>query len=313
MMKSRILFVLPLVAGISLSATLLIFIAMAAVASGQQRDDRMQIPDIPTEKVEMLVDLGGRKLDCCIYGEGSPTILLLSGGRAPQVYWNPVVPDLAEKTTVLTYDRSGCGKSPLGDLPTHGVQAAKDLDSLLKALNLPKPYIVVGHSYGGKVARLFTSMYPDDVGGLILEDTQHEDVLQEERKILKGEDLRTFEEMVAMMKGRDPPVTEIDYISTTAEQVRESGPLPEIPFVVISSGKRLKSAPREFSEEGQEALAKLNMELQERLVNLIPGGRQIIVEDVGHNIHVEKPDALIIPVLEMVEKLRRSGQTPQSR
>jgi pimeloyl-ACP methyl ester carboxylesterase len=156
-------------------------------------------------------------------------------------------------------------------------------------------------------------MYPDDVGGLILEDTQHEDVLQEERKVLKGKDLRMLEDMVAMMKGRDPPVTEIDYIYITTEQVRNSGPLPEIPFVVISSGKRLKSAPREFSEEGRVVLAKLNTELQQRLVNLIPGGRHIIVEDVGHNIHVEKPDALIVPVLDMVEELRRVGQTSQSK
>jgi pimeloyl-ACP methyl ester carboxylesterase len=295
------------------TTALICSLLMVAVASGQQRDNRLPIPDIPTDKVEMLVDLGGRMLDCCVYGEGSPTILLLSGGRAPQVYWNPVVPDLAEKTTVLTYDRSGCGKSPLGDLPTHGAQAAKDLDALLKAVDPPKPYIVVGHSYGGKVARLFTSIYPDDVGGLILEDTQHEDALQEEREILKGEDLRKLEEMVAMMKGRDPPVTEIDYINVTAEQLRDSDPLPEIPFVVISSGKRLKSAPGPFSDEGRKAVAELNRELQERLVRLIPGGRQIIVEDVGHNIHVEKPDALIIPVLEMVEELRRLGQTSQSK
>jgi len=295
------------------TTALICSLLMVAVAWGQQRDNRMQIPDIPTEKVEMLVDLGGRKLDCCVYGEGSPTILLLSGGRAPQAYWNPVVSDLAEKTTVLTYDRAGSGKSPLGDLPTHGMQAAKDLDTLLKALDLPKPYIVVGHSYGGKVARLFTSMYPDDVGGLILEDTQHEDILQEERKILKGEDLRMLEEIVAMMKGRDPPVTEIDYIEITARQLRDSGPLPEIPLVVISSGKRLKSGPREFSEEGREALVELNREMQQRLVDLIPGGKQIIVEDVGHNIHVEKPGALIIPVLDMVEELRISAPAPQSK
>lgn len=282
---------------------------LGTVVNGQTAVERARIPDASIKKMEKLVDVGGGKLDCTVYGEGSPTIVLLSGGRAPQVYWNPVVPDIAEKTTVLTYDRAGCGKSPLGDQPAHGMQSARDLDALLRELDLPKPYVVVGHSYGGKIARLFTSLYPEDVGGLILEDTQHEDVLEEERKILKGEDLQILEGMLVMMKGRDPPVTEIDYIGITAEQVRKSRPLPEIPFLVISSGKRMREVPRAFSAEARLELAELNRELQRRLVNLIPGGKQIIVEDAGHNIHVEKPEALILPVLEMVTEVRKEGRS----
>jgi pimeloyl-ACP methyl ester carboxylesterase len=37
---------------------------------------------------------------------------------------------------------------------------------------------------------------------------------------------------------------------------------------------------------------------------LIPGGRQIIVEGAGHNIHVDKPEALIAPVGEMIKEVR---------
>ena len=99
--------------------------------------------------MESMIDVGGRKLHCCVYGSGSPTVVLVSGLEAPQVYWNPVIPDLAAKTTVLTYDRAGIGKSEIGDLPTHGEQSARDLHVLLDKLGLPKPYILVGHSYGG--------------------------------------------------------------------------------------------------------------------------------------------------------------------
>lgn len=56
----------------------------------------------------------------------------------------------------------------------------KDIYVLLKNLDVPKPYILVGHSYGGKIARLFASMYSEDLGGLILEDTQHEDILNKQ-------------------------------------------------------------------------------------------------------------------------------------
>jgi len=151
--------------------------------------EQVRIPEISTPKIENMIDVGGRKLHCCVYGSGSPTVVLVSGFEAPQVYWNPVIPDLAEKTTVVTYDRAGVGKSEIGDLPAHGEQSAKDLHILLDKLGVPRPYILVGHSYGGSVVRLFASVYPDDMGGLILEDTQHEDVLKEMRKILKGKDL----------------------------------------------------------------------------------------------------------------------------
>jgi len=51
----------------------------------------------------------------------------------------------------VTYDRAGIGKSEIGDLPTHGEQSAKDLQVLLDKLGVPRPYILVGHSYGGGI------------------------------------------------------------------------------------------------------------------------------------------------------------------
>jgi hypothetical protein len=116
-------------------------------ASKRSSQEHARIPEISTPKMESMVDVGGRKLHCCVYGSGSPTVVLSSGLEAPQVYWNPVIPDLAAKTTVLTYDRAGIGKSEIGDLPAHGEQSAQDLHVLLDKLGLPKPDIPVGHSW----------------------------------------------------------------------------------------------------------------------------------------------------------------------
>jgi len=266
----------------------------------------IQIPDITTPKTEKMVDVGGRRLHSCVYGKGAPTVVLVSGFGAPQAYWNPVVPDLAAQTTVLTYDRAGIGKSEIGDLPTHGEQAAADLHALLDKLDLPKPYIVVGHSYGGSVARLFASMYPDDIGGIILEDSQQEGVLEEQRKILKGEDLARLEEMVAKFAAPDNPKTEGDYRFITSEQVKNSQPLPQVPFVVLTAGDRSKGMPPIFSEEARKKMVKLGMEMQKELAALIPGGKHMIINDVGHNIHLERPEALIKPVIEMIEEVRKN-------
>jgi len=236
--------------------------------------EAFQNQDIITPKTEKMIDLGGRSLHSCVYGKGSPTVALVSGFGAPQAYWNPVVPELAAQTTVLTFDRAGIGKSEIGELPTHGKQAATDLHTLLNKLNLPKPYIVIGHSYGGKVVRLFASMYPDDIGGIILEDSSHEGILEEQRKILKGKDLEQLEEMVSSFATTDNPKTEGDYSFITMEQVKNSKPLPQVPFVVLTAGDRSKHMPPIFSDEANKKLAELGLEMQKKLVAMIPGGKQ---------------------------------------
>jgi len=275
----------------------------ASIGSPQEE---IRIPEISTPKIERLIDVGGRKLHCCVYGTGSPTVVLVSGLEAPQAYWNSVIPDLAAKTTVMTYDRAGVGKSEIGDLPAHGEQSAKDLQVLLDRSGVPRPYILVGHSYGGNVVRLFASMSPDGMAGLILEDTQHEDVLNELRKILQGKDLEAFEQlMVERFSAPENPKTEADYRNITREQVSKSKPLPRMPFVVLSTGsERAKAMQPMFSDEAIEKIAKLDLDLQKDLAALIPGGRLIIVEGAGHDIHMGKPEALIAPVVEMIKEVR---------
>jgi pimeloyl-ACP methyl ester carboxylesterase len=294
-----------------MGAILMYFLCSNSVLLPQSQEgqespqEQIQIPEISTSKIEHMVDVGRRKLHCCVYGNGSPTVVLVSGFEAPQEYWNSVVPDLAAKTTVVTYDRAGVGKSEINDLPTHGLQSAKDLQVLLHKLGVPKPYLLVGHSYGGSVVRLYASLYPDDMGGLILEDTQHEDVLIELRKIVKGKDLEAFEQLVVdMYSAPDNPKTEGDYRNITREQLRKSRPLPRIPFVILTSPGRANAMKPLFSDEAIEKIAEQDEVLNKKLAALIPGGRQIVVEGAGHNIHMDKPEALITPVVEMINEVR---------
>ena len=51
----------------------------------------VEIAEIDTPREEAMVDVGGRRLHCVRYGKGAPTVVLISGFRAPQRYWNPVV------------------------------------------------------------------------------------------------------------------------------------------------------------------------------------------------------------------------------
>jgi GWxTD domain-containing protein len=275
--------------------------------------EEVKIPEISTPRVEHLVDVGGRKLHCFVYGSGSPTVVLSSGLSAPQEYWNTVIPELAAKATVLTYDRAGVGKSEIGSLPADGGQSAKDLHILLGKLSAPKPYILVGHSFGGMIVRLFASAYPDDLGGLILEDSQHEDNLIELKRILRGKDLEAFNELLGdRFITPENPKTEADYREMTREKLRQSKPLPRIPLVVLTSAGRAKAMGPMFSAEAIEKMEEMDTALNEKLAALIPGGKLIIVEGTGHNIHMDKPQAVIAPIMEMIKSAREKG-SPQAR
>ena len=254
------------------------------------------------DKKELMVDVGGYKLHCRVFGKGTPAIVLISGANVLQTYWDMVIPTLSAKTTIVTYDRAGYGKSGIGNHVYHGVQQAEELKVMLDKIDIQGPYILVGHSFGGYFARLFSSKYPQSMAGLILEDTTSENVTEYRRRRLKGEDLKFFKKM------EDGPLPEnvrpeIKARKITEKQVREISQMPRIPFLIISGGKQLNR--RRFSQESNRIMQEIKIELHKKCLELIPDGKHIIVEGVYHTIHSEKPQTFIESVFELLEKARK--------
>ena len=81
---------------------------------------------------------------------------------------------------VCTYDRAGTGTSdhrPTG-LHVTSLFEAKELQALLEGAAISPPYVLVAHSYGGFIARLFAAHYPQETAGLVLIDSSHEDEIE---------------------------------------------------------------------------------------------------------------------------------------
>jgi pimeloyl-ACP methyl ester carboxylesterase len=49
-------------------------------------------------------------------------------------------------------------------------QQVHELHELLQGANEPGPYILVGHSYGARVSRVYAARYPGEVAGMVLMD-----------------------------------------------------------------------------------------------------------------------------------------------
>jgi pimeloyl-ACP methyl ester carboxylesterase len=117
-----------------------------------------------------LVKAGAQRLHVYETGEGDPTVILEAGISATICNWQRVQPEIAKFTRVLSYDRAGLGWSDRARTPRTVSQIVEELHKMLLAADVPPPYVLVGHSFGGIVARLYTMRYPNEVGGIVLVD-----------------------------------------------------------------------------------------------------------------------------------------------
>jgi pimeloyl-ACP methyl ester carboxylesterase len=107
----------------------------------------------------------------------TPVVLLDAGTPGFSAQWGWIQPAIAEFATVVSYDRPGLGWSdPRGDEGDHDPRSTADgLHAALQKLDLPGPYLLVGHSYGGLTSRVFAAAYPEEISGLVLVDPSHPD------------------------------------------------------------------------------------------------------------------------------------------
>jgi pimeloyl-ACP methyl ester carboxylesterase len=117
-----------------------------------------------------MVDVGGRSLHVNVLGGGSPVVVLEAGIAASSLSWALVAKQVAAFTTVLTYDRAGFGWSDPAPHHSTALDAARDLALLLDKAEIPGPFLLVGHSFGGLIARVFEQEFPGQAAGLVLVD-----------------------------------------------------------------------------------------------------------------------------------------------
>ncbi len=118
-----------------------------------------------------LIDVGGHRLHLHCTSSGSPTVVLQPGGGDFSSVMAWITPAVANEARVCVYDRAGRGWSDLAESPQDATQIANDLHTLLQRGNVPGPYVLAGHSFGGLYALSHAIRYPDDVAGMVLIDS----------------------------------------------------------------------------------------------------------------------------------------------
>jgi pimeloyl-ACP methyl ester carboxylesterase len=153
-----------------------VVLALAVLGASWQaiasRRDRRRFPP-PGD----LVDVGDHRLHLIVTGapNGAPTVVLEAGMASMSANWAWVQHELAEHGRVVSYDRAGLGWSDTGRGSRDAATSAGELHTALRSARIGPPYVLVGHSYGGLVVRMFTDRYPDEVVGMVLVDSSHPD------------------------------------------------------------------------------------------------------------------------------------------
>ena len=118
----------------------------------------------------MLVKIPGAEMHVSRLGTGAPPVIFEAGIAASSINWRPLQAELAQLTATYSYDRAGFGWSVAESRACTLARIADDLHAVLRAMQVPAPYILVGHSFAGYITRAYANRFPDELAGLVLLD-----------------------------------------------------------------------------------------------------------------------------------------------
>lgn len=282
------------------------------------------------------IEVNGHKLHLYCTGTGSPTVILESPANGSSIDWGYVQPEVERFTRVCSYDRAGFGWSELGPAPRTTQHEAEELHALLDAAGESGPYLLVGASYGGHIVRLFAHSYPQEVSGLVLVDPRPEKLtsiplIQEQsrsslvalrlitvlgdcgfarllvawapEKMIPASGVPLYNsrpgsyEIVFQAKLWHVSYDEASALETSDAQVLESGPLGDLPLIVIRHGKPMfGTLPVSQADEMEEKWKHF----QEEIAAQSTAGQLVVASGSGHLIQGEQPAIIVESIQQLL-------------
>lgn len=243
-----------------------------------------------------VFDLNGTAFEYVSAGTGGPSIVLINGSGGPLEGWHRIFPLLSGHVTVFAYNRPGLGKSSKPSRPQTAGAMVDDLKGLLDGVSVPKPWVLVGHSFGGLVANLFARTQAPSVSAVVLlEATAPQDVT------LLRQYESTLQKAVAWVANRVLPLHpnhEALHADQSAAEVVAAPGFPAIPLLVVTG---TRPAMAWASRQDHLALRRMH---QRELATLSPHGQQLEASRSGHFPQLSEPELVASAILRLLAAAR---------
>jgi pimeloyl-ACP methyl ester carboxylesterase len=238
---------------------------------GRARDAGQLLP-----RVGQAVDIGGRTINLYCSGQGTPTVILETGGNSPGYSAKWFQSRIAETTRACWYDRAGVGWSDPPSSPRTSVTITSDLHEALHRAGVQPPYVMAGGSVGGEYVHIYAARYPSDVAGLVLIDSavpdMHEpDFMLSPLNRMSGSTRHLI--CIAM-----PAMARFGIVRFAASRERRPAP-PNFTAEQADTLAKLEAQPKAFMTDAEQGCAATN---QGRIVPREGGGNPDI-NDAARN------------------------------
>lgn len=288
----------------------LLVVVLAVGCGGDEAEDAKSTPSPNVEAVGIgsgaLVDVGGRRLYVECVGSGTPTVLLEAGFGGSSQDWLTVLREAGRTMRVCAYDRAGLGLSdPIPGVHDAGDEIA-DLERLLDRARIAPPYVLVGHSYGGLLARLYAREHPDQTGGVVLVDAEGRDSW---RRGLAAWPESLFPRL-RRENFRQPILDGVD-IRASAALASDIRSLGDTPLVVISAARSRElfggSPPRLY-----RLATRFWANMQAELADLSSDHAHVVALRSDHFVQRadEQPDVVLRAIEAVVRAVRDNTTLP---
>lgn len=245
------------------------------------------------------IKLNNSIIEYSLKGEGSRSIVLINGFRMPLDSWYMLYPDIEKLGKVFAYNRPGVGNSSKATSDQTGVTVVETLRSLLKAVAIAPPYILVGHSLGGLFTNLYARLYPEEVSAIVLVESAHpnepkrQKELQQHNFVLAiNNGLKSFERIFEKYK-----YSEDEKIEETINQINNANGFPPIPVAVVSGAKKMPFVPEKNFE--------IHLQFQKELIALSSNSKHYLAECSGHFPQITEPEIVLAAIRDLEQRLLR--------
>ncbi|MGQ0736958.1 MAG: alpha/beta fold hydrolase [Acidobacteriota bacterium] len=262
-----------------------------------------------------MIDLGGRAVRVQAIGlqgrrPGAPVVVFEAGATNSLEIWGGILPQVASMAPVVAYDRAGLGRSAWDETSPTPRHVADRLQRVLRQIGADPPYVLVGFSWGGMLARYFAGYHPRDVIGLVFVDpapmvteSLTENLTPFEAIGVGRAGFEAYWSSFAALMAKASPAARAEAqvfrrlmeIDLADRDLRE---LPAVPMVVVVAGKYL-SVPltvpfdlqRHFQADLRYRLGVLN-----DWILASPHGTLVLANNTTHTIPREDPGLIVSAV-----------------